>query len=52
MPSPFPGMDPYLEAPSIGPDFRHAFTVHLSQTLNSTLPRPYFTRIEIRRSIE
>jgi hypothetical protein len=24
MPSPFPGMDPYLEAPDIWPDFHNA----------------------------
>ena len=52
MPSPFPGMAPYLEAPAIGPEFRHALTVCLSQTLNSTLPRPYYVLINRRILIE
>ena len=29
MPSPFPGMDPYLEAPSIWPDLHHSLAAEL-----------------------
>jgi hypothetical protein len=41
MPSPFPGMDPYLESPDIWPDFQQAIAVGISGELNRTLPPPY-----------
>ena len=40
MPSPFPGMDPYLEAPSIWPDFHDALAAEIRGELNRTLPSP------------
>ena len=42
MPSPFPGMDPYLENPEIFPDFHDSFTTYLREALQSRLPAPYF----------
>ncbi len=48
MPSPFPGMDPYLESPAIWPDFQHSFAVGLSTDLNHTLPSPYYARLGMR----
>jgi hypothetical protein len=49
---PFPGMDPYLEAPSIWPDVHHRLIAALSEQLQSQLgPQytavitPYVTRI-------
>jgi hypothetical protein len=51
MPSPFPGMDPYLEAPGIWSDFHHAFATELSSALNHTLPRHYYSRLETRPEI-
>jgi hypothetical protein len=45
MPSPFPGMDPYLESPDIWPDFHHRFAEHVSAELNRTLPAPYYARL-------
>jgi hypothetical protein len=51
MPSPFPGMDPYLEAPGIWPDFHNAFATELSSALNHTLPRPYYARLGARPEI-
>ena len=40
MPSPFPGMDPYLEAPDIWPDFHHALATEIRGELNRLLPAP------------
>ena len=40
MPSPFPGMDPYLEAPDIWPDFHDRLAEQISSELNRTLPPP------------
>lgn len=46
--SPFPGMDPYLEAPDIWPDFHHALAVAISSMLNILLPAPYYARLQKR----
>jgi hypothetical protein len=51
MPSPFPGMDPYLEAPDIWPDFHHALAGVIRGDLNVTLPRPYYARLEMRPEV-
>lgn len=51
MPSPFPGMDPYLEAPAIWPDFHDAFAGAIRNELNQTLPAPYYARLEMRPEI-
>ena len=48
MPSPFPGMDPYLEAPHIWPDLHDALATELRNDLNQTLPTPYYARLEMR----
>jgi hypothetical protein len=59
MPSPFPGMDPFLENPGIFPDFHDSFITYLRENLQASLPPPYYAalgrRIWIatsRRSIE
>jgi hypothetical protein len=44
VPSPFPGMDPYLEAPHIWPDLHDALAAELRNDLNQTLPTPYYAR--------
>jgi hypothetical protein len=44
MPSPFPGMDPYLEAPPIWPDFHDAVAGQIRAALNQTLRAPYYAR--------
>src|SRR5437870_2816223 len=41
MPSPFPGMDPYLEAPDIWPGFHSRFLTFTSTALNNVLPSGY-----------
>src|ERR1700722_11845313 len=51
MPSPFPGMDPYLEAPAIWPDFHDALAAQLRAALNHTLPAPYYARLEMRSEV-
>ena len=51
MPSPFPGMDPYLEDPAIWPDFHDALAGEIRNALNGALPPPYYARLEMRPEI-
>lgn len=51
MPSPFPGMDPWLEAADIWPDFHDRFASEMSAVLNATLPAPYYARLQMRPEI-
>ena len=49
MPSPFPGMDPYLENPDIWPDLHHALISSVRKQLTATLrPLRYVARVELR----
>lgn len=48
MPSPFPGMDPYLEASDIWPDFHNRLATTISDDLNNTLPGAYYARLGMR----
>ena len=48
MPSPFPGMDPWLEDPDTFPEVRFALVVLLSEALNAVLPDGYVSRIRHR----
>ena len=52
MPSPFPGMDPYLEHPEIFPDFHDRLVTYLSDALQPYLPEPYYSAIGRRAWIE
>ena len=52
MPSPFPGMDPYLESPEIFPDFHDSLITYLREGLQARLPAPYFAVIGRRVWIE
>jgi hypothetical protein len=45
-------MDPYLEAPSIWPDFHDAFAAEIRGVLNRVLPAPYYARLEMRPEVE
>ncbi len=45
---PFPGMDPYLEAPDIWPDFHDRLATTLSAMLNVQLPTSYYARLQKR----
>lgn len=46
MPSPFPGMDPYLENPALWPDFHAGMIVAMRAELNRKLPPGYAARID------
>lgn len=48
MPSPFPGMDPYIEARNRWPDFHHNFITHCQGALNARLPEDYIATINER----
>lgn len=48
MPSPFPGMDPYLEAPGLWPDVHHELLSVMRRDLNEKLRPQYVVRIEER----
>ena len=48
MPSPFPGMDPYLESPQIWPDVHCRLIPAIGATLNPGLRPHYFSRVELR----
>jgi Protein of unknown function (DUF4058) len=48
MPSPFPGMDPFLEDPAVFSDLHDRLIVCLSEALNAQLPEPYYAGIGSR----
>jgi hypothetical protein len=52
MPSPFPGMDPYLENPEIFPDLHDSLITYLREQLQASLPAPYFAAMGRRIWIE
>ncbi len=52
MPSPFPGMDPYLENPSVFPDFHDRFIAYLSEAIQPGLPEPYYAALGRRAWVE
>lgn len=51
MPSPFPGMDPFLEDVGIFPDLHNSLAAGIRDALNQSLPRGYFARLEARPEI-
>lgn len=52
MPSPFPGMDPYLEHPAVFPDLHDRLITNLSESLQRLLPEAYFAAIGDRVWVE
>jgi Protein of unknown function (DUF4058) len=48
MPSPFPGMDPYLESPDIWPDVHAKLITEIQNALNPALRPTYVARVELR----
>jgi hypothetical protein len=52
MPSPFTGMDPFLEDPAIFPDLHDRLVTYLSESLNAHLPAPYYAGIASRVWLE
>jgi Protein of unknown function (DUF4058) len=51
MPSPFPGMDPFLEAPDNWLDFHDALASEIRAVLNQLLPAPNYARLEMRPEV-
>src|SRR4051794_17142434 len=52
MPSPFPGMDPFLEHPAFFHPLHQRLIAYLSEQLQALLPAPYFAELEDRVWIE
>lgn len=48
MPSPFPGMDPYLETPDLWPDVHHELISDIRNALNVSIQPNYVARVELR----
>ncbi|MGD1716830.1 DUF4058 family protein [Dapis sp. BLCC M172] len=48
MPSPFPGMDPYLEHPDLWPGLHHRLIVRIADLLSPQLRPKYFVSVEVR----
>jgi Protein of unknown function (DUF4058) len=51
MPSPFPGIDPYLEGQGLWPDFHVSFLAELRNALADRLPESYVARIDERMNL-
>ena len=47
MPSPFPGMDPYLERPDLWPDFHSNLASEIRARLNQRFTPRYFARLSV-----
>lgn len=45
MPSPFPGMDPYLESPEVFPDLHDSLVAAIRDALNALLPPPFYSAL-------
>src|SRR5262245_61400895 len=52
MPSPFPGMDPFLEHPFYFPNLHSGFVYCMSESLQGNLPEPYFAVLNERLWVE
>jgi hypothetical protein len=52
MPSPFPGMDPYLEDPAIWRGVHQRFVVYLADAISDQLPSGYAAAVEERVYVE
>src|SRR5437870_9501644 len=51
MASPFPGVDPYIEAQGFWPDFHASFITYLRDVLMEKLPANYEARIDERLNL-
>lgn len=52
MPSPFPGMDPFLEHPDLFSGLHDRLITYLSEVLTASLPKPYYADIHDRVWVE
>src|SRR5437870_3688456 len=48
MPSPFPGMNPYLEQNDTWQDFHNSFLIHARDSLASEVGPNYLVKVEVR----
>jgi hypothetical protein len=51
MPSPFPGIDPYLEAQGRWPGFHNVLIAYCSEVLNRELPESYVAQTDERITV-
>src|SRR6266702_2254558 len=52
MPSPIPGMDPFLEDPAVFPDLHDNLIAELRNAINAKLPPPYYASSASRVWVE
>lgn len=52
MPSPFPGMDPFLESPEVFPDLHDSLCAAIRDGLNAVLPPPFYSALAGRVWLE
>lgn len=52
MPSPFPGMDPYLEDPKFWPDAHSGLVAEIRSELNRVMPKGYSAQSEYRYEMD
>jgi hypothetical protein len=52
MPSPFPGMDPYLESPDWFPCLHDSLIIGILESLQPRLPAPYYAQTTQRAWLE
>lgn len=52
MPSPFPGMDPYIEVSWLWPDFHHDLIAEMRARINQVLPPGYVARTDVTVTYE
>jgi hypothetical protein len=52
MPSPFPGMNPYLEQSEVWPDFHNTFLTESRAVLSAAVGEHYFIKLEVRLYLE
>jgi hypothetical protein len=52
MPSPFPGMDPYLEQPVFWPSFHSKFVVAMADAIEAQLDSAYYVEVETRSYLD
>src|SRR5438067_7199056 len=52
MPSPIPGMDPFLEDPAVFPDLHDNLIAELRNAINAQLPPPYYASSASRVWVE
>lgn len=52
MPSPFPGMDPYLEQPTFWSSFHQRFLVAIANSIGPKLRPSYYVEVETRTYLD